>query len=170
MSRERGWLLTCGLCGRDLVLTRSLTLESRAPAVPLEGMPTPRETPCEHCERTLTTGILDSDVDGVPVVAEAVCRLMGWCHCGRPEDVTRLVVAYLRMVERLLWAARSKPDYSAVGGEAAWWLLAYLCDGLAWTEHGGSVEGAWLTEDGRLAMQRMEAALATRSVTPGDPT
>jgi hypothetical protein len=39
------------------------------------------------------------------------------------------------------------------------WLTAYLCDALGWTEHGGGVGGAWLTDEGERALSNLRAAL-----------
>ena len=86
----------------------------------------------------------DDDMLGDPSVAQD----LEWCGCGEPEAVDRMMLAYLesRAVED--WP---KPAPAGVSKDAAL-LLAYLADDLGWTEHGPSIGGAWLTDDGRDAL------------------
>jgi hypothetical protein len=84
---------------------------------------------------------------------------LGWCGCGSHEDVDAWMLAYLRSRAGDEWP---KPQPEGVSEDAAG-LLAYMADDLGWTEHGGSIYGAWLTDEGRLVIQRMEAAHAATS-------
>lgn len=80
---------------------------------------------------------------------------LGWCACGDPSEIDGMMLAYLR--------ARAHEDFPKPAAEGvspqAELLLAYIADGLGWTEHGSSIGGAWLTEDGREAMENLSKAL-----------
>ena len=89
--------------------------------------------------------------DGPTVAAE-----LGWCGCGSHEDIDAWMLAYLRSRAGDEWP---KPVPEGVSEDATT-LLAYMADDLGWTEHGGSIYGAWLTDEGRLVIQRMEVAHA----------
>ena len=97
--------------------------------------------------------------EGGPTVAEE----LGWCGCGSPDDVDRMMLAYLTNINER-WTTRKDegdPHYGwrATPGlsEDAETLIQYIADSLDWTEHGGSVGGAWLTDDGRLALHNLAA-------------
>lgn len=87
------------------------------------------------------------------VIIAAAAQHLGWCGCGMPEAAA----AWLRR------ALEAHPSYEhqavqrSVWGEDAGreYVLRYLLDHAAFTEHGGSVGGAWLTERG----ERVLAAL-----------
>jgi hypothetical protein len=49
-----------------------------------------------------------------------------------------------------------KPQPEGVSKDAEV-LLAYIADALGWTEHGGGVCGAWLSESGRTALANLTA-------------
>lgn len=83
---------------------------------------------------------------------------LNFCGCGRPERVAELLAAYLSaLVEDSRQAeARCVPTWKQqpwleVGGDDrdVFLMCAYIADAAGWTEHGGSVHGAWITESGR---------------------
>lgn len=101
------------------------------------------------------------------VVARAtVARQMGWCRCGDNERVDALMLAYLDSLERY-WAWVHAREGRTITKEEwktspesdldrdVYWLMAYIADELDWTEHGSSVVGAWLTEDGKEALANL---------------
>lgn len=92
---------------------------------------------------------LDINDDGSPADG-MVCMEMGWCGCGNPEDVDRWMVAFLTS-----GTANSPTITSPLDT-----VLAYMADGLGWTEHGGGIGGSWLTDDGLEALANLQAALA----------
>lgn len=79
---------------------------------------------------------------------------LGGCGCGQPERVDAMMLAYL---ESRAGEGFPKPDPAGVSEDAAL-LLAYLADMLDWTEHGGSVGGAWLTDEGERALAHLRSA------------
>ena len=84
--------------------------------------------------------LMGSDVDG-----------LGLCCCGEPERVVRMMADYLN---------HRNPDYPTIvntDGSDAQMLLAYLADKCGLTEHGGTVYGAWLTDEGKRWLARAAA-------------
>lgn len=86
------------------------------------------------------------------VVPESVlwCNEPDWakfCGCGDPIAVQEMMLSYLESLDGE-WIDRKKAEKR--WGEWAYLLLGYMADSLGWTEHGGSVEGAWLTDLGRM--------------------
>lgn len=97
--------------------------------------------PCESCVAVLAH---TDDWFERPSVA----RELGWCGCGDNERVDELMLRYLDSVPS--WE-RPASDLSA----DEHLLLAYVADSAGWTEHGGSVGGAWLTPSGELVRSRL---------------
>lgn len=80
--------------------------------------------------------------EGLQTLVEGVLEI---CGCGTPHAVVELMAWYLRTIK-----AAVGPD----GGELpldddGFILLAYMADGLGFTEHGGSVLGAWIEPAGQ---------------------
>ena len=104
--------------------------------------------------------------DDFVVRRATVAQQMGWCRCGDNEKVDELMLAYLDSLERH-WAWvheregrqitpeewKTSPE-SGMDGDV-YYLMAYIADSLDWTEHGGSVVGAWLTDDGKEALANL---------------
>lgn len=130
----RGWFVGCGGCDGSASVRNAAIV---------------REGGCDACKDYGT----DPD-SGVYVLDSLVSHELGWCACGNPEDVDRMMLAYLtaRSVESF-----PKPPPDGISEDAEL-LLAYIADALDWTEHGGSVGGAWLTVDGREALANLIAA------------
>lgn len=122
---------------------------------------TPDEDGVRDSEGTLFESprslLLSSSADG-----------LGWCGCGVPDTVLDLVRRYL---ETTAWANEdwnTRHDFRgrierAAMSEDAWLLLEYVCDRADWTEHGGSVGGAWLTDKGREALAILQQPLRERT-------
>lgn len=89
---------------------------------------------------------------------------LGWCACGTPEEVDRLMLQYLQAVEQRHDPAKRPQTFNEIAGRTlsndTVTLLAYVADSLDWTEHGTSIGGAWLTEAGNEALTNL--SLATR--------
>lgn len=109
------------------------------------------------------------DADGVgfdspfDLLIESHAGGLGWCACGDIDRALDLVCGYLAALHwSSLQEGRHPREREHAGiNEDAWLLLSYLCDAAGWTEHGISVRGAWLTEEGRQALWMLtERALA----------
>lgn len=94
---------------------------------------------------------------------------LGFCGCGDPEGMAELARDYLRWLNACPgldavpiwsisletvayedWRAR-KPEMT----DREELLLAYLLDDKGLTEHGGSVYGAWPTDEGNAWLERL---------------
>lgn len=84
-----------------------------------------------------------------------------FCQCGSPGDIVDHLLAYMRFLK-----ARSEIYHSTnsrvsdeqyeelrkqhpIADSNVGMFCAYLADSVGWTEHGGSVGGAWLSESGK---------------------
>lgn len=117
---------------------------------------------CATCQEWVRTGgkswLGGGRTDLVPA-------LLGFCGCVAPDEIDAQFLAYLDGLAgwwdevrasddgslKLRLDLPPRPDYDL--------LTAYLCDALGWTEHGGSVGGAWLTDAGEQALANLRAAL-----------
>lgn len=84
-----------------------------------------------------------------PEFIPSVTAELGWCGCGDPDAIDALMLTYLS--EQPGW------EHAPTQGNDVRLLLAYIADDLAWTEHGSSVFGAWLTDDGKQALSNLQA-------------
>jgi hypothetical protein len=98
--------------------------------------------PCAHCLEMATEAMESGRVQ-----AE-----IGWCGCGT-DRTDEMMLAYLRSREV---DGFPKPAPDGVHADAVE-LLAYMADDLGWTEHGGGVGGAWLTDAGREALANLSS-------------
>lgn len=78
---------------------------------------------------------------------EIVAKELGWCGCGELARVDALMLGYLTSGDPVL----------QVNGDAGL-LLAYIADDRGWTDHGGSIHSAWLTDSGRELLANLTAA------------
>ena len=105
--------------------------------------------------------------------------VLGFCGCGQPERVARLVGGFLALLRRQ-WSEmradtspllaltpekeamyrRHREDRSVFfgGHEGLDYMVAYVADLRGLTEHGGSIGGEWLTDGGELWLDLLEAA------------
>ena len=87
-----------------------------------------------------------------------------WCGCDTPEEVDRMMLAYLRSRDEKGWP---KTEPEGVSADATL-LLSYMAARLDWTEHGGSVGGAWLSDDGKEALANLEVIVAQHDLDDQD--
>lgn len=76
----------------------------------------------------------------------------GWCGCGLPEETYRTLLFMLE------WCKDHQPLESLrerITDEGARYWLLYDLDRLGLTQHGGSVDGSWLSEKGRAVMEAL---------------
>lgn len=165
---KEAYIYGCGTCGRELYLKADLSIESRAAEPELaqkSWLPEAASEPCEYClaviaqaddeaypEMTTQTASTVGISGHGNLITESLNRLMGWCQCGNPEDMTAMAFLYLTAVGNKL-DRKTAQEKSGIPDEA-WTLLSYICDYLEWTEHGGSVGGAWLTDTGKEALRK----------------
>lgn len=161
---REAYIYGCGTCGRDVYLTAGLSVESRIPeGRAVSPFPEPADEPCEHCRAVIASGDTEAFPEMTTQVASSVVSghgdlitgclnyLMNWCQCGNPEDVTGAIMQYLEITG-------SDERFDFEGNDESrrklWFFLAYIADYLEWTDHGGSVGGAWLTDIGKEALRR----------------
>lgn len=104
---------------------------------------------CGHCNELVDSPVCD--VDHALVATE-----LGWCACGSTDRIDELVYRYLAWVA-LPMESRPRRDEQLTADLGL--LLAYVCDDLGWTEHGTSINGEWLTDDGHTALANLRAAV-----------
>lgn len=95
---------------------------------------------------------------------------LGLCGCGAPETAADRLLGILRRIkESQEWTAHCKGprphEYGSEVGvdpnqdEGLYWLLWYWIDDRGWIEHGSSVRGSWLTQEGERAIEVLEACI-----------
>lgn len=72
---------------------------------------------------------------------------LGWCGCGCPEDAERCVLNLLSEI---------KVKTADVYADDLLLCLAYTLDHAGLLEHGTSIGGAWLTEEGKMYLYLLE--------------
>lgn len=94
---------------------------------------------------------------------------LGFCGCGRPEDPLETVLGVLSAFEAMRAARDVKDDATAnmaweqihriapTEGEYAGlgYSLLYMLDDKGLIDHGSSVHGSWLTDDGKEFLARL---------------
>lgn len=75
-----------------------------------------------------------------------------WCGCGTPEIAKKVIRDYLEIVDNNYYEKRDglKKRFGVeyVYNNELLLCLAYALDAAEFTEHGGSVGGAWLADEG----------------------
>jgi len=94
-----------------------------------------------------------------------------WCGCGNPEDALAFMRDIMQVMkdgsdgnrselgvpyEQSAWAKRAKQLEEMLPGPLGLSYL-YMLDHLGLTEHGGSVGGSWLSEEGEKALELLKA-------------
>lgn len=77
-------------------------------------------------------------------IEDIMINVFDFCPCGAPYIFVNQLYEYLKLVE-----ARALPDDKYIAYE-------YLADKANLTEHGSSVLGAWLTDEGKRLLKLME--------------
>jgi len=102
--------------------------------------------------------------DDYVVQRATVARQLGWCRCGDNDRMDELMLTYLDWLERhWVWlhaqprnpSEWGKDDPESGLDQDVFWMLAYIADEQGWTEHGSSVVGAWITDDGKEALANL---------------
>ena len=94
---------------------------------------------------------------------------LNWCGCGNPELVKFEILKYLRILNWCYNIEFSSRTYDLkqhkfkdafgvdnVYGHPLLLALAYTLDAAGFTEHGTSIGGAWITDEGRMFMFLLE--------------
>ncbi len=84
------------------------------------------------------------------------------CACGRPEDVAGLMLDVLTALESWDDIPRARLD-ELLPDRTRYTVLNYY-DQIGLIEHGGNINGSWLTEDGKMVL----SALRKHGVDPED--
>ena len=80
---------------------------------------------------------------------------LNWCGCGDPELAQKVVKDYLNIITERDYNKQKelyqeKFNCKNVYSNPLLLCLAYTLDSVGFTEHGSSVGGAWLTEEGKM--------------------
>ena len=81
---------------------------------------------------------------------------LGWCGCGDPEAVMREICKYLYIVhfhngyDELCKKFKEAFGVEDIYGNPLLMALAYAMDAAGFTDHGSSIGGAWLTDEGKM--------------------
>ena len=81
----------------------------------------------------------------------------GFCGCGEPEAASAFLLKLLRLAP--FYERREQLEQLLPNAGVRYFVL-YMLDRLDLTEHGGSVNGAWLTPEG----EKLKALLETANV------
>lgn len=94
---------------------------------------------------------------------------LNWCGCGNPEIVKYEILKYLRIKDWWYDIDYSSETYKLLSrkfreafgvndvyGSPLLLALAYTLDAAGFTEHGSSIGGAWITDEGRMFMFLLE--------------
>ncbi len=104
-----------------------------------------------------------NEIGTAPTVYAAAVEMdwytrMNFCGCGDPEStrlwllkVLRAIDAENRTYQSIAAAMGLDPD-----GDARYFIL-YTLDAMGLTEHGGSVNGCWLTDEGKQMIKNLES-------------
>lgn len=80
-----------------------------------------------------------------------------FCGCGNPEDVLDFLRQTLSAI-RDRSSSRDRENTLLPLDSPLALTYRYWLDAQGWTEHGGSVYGAWLTKEGKEVLVMLEAA------------
>lgn len=81
---------------------------------------------------------------------------LGFCMCGESASALRLVRDYLARIKLQIL----KSGYAWTDADSpSEWLVMYFADSRGFTEHGGGIRGAWLSQDGELFLSRADGVL-----------
>lgn len=88
---------------------------------------------------------------------------LNFCNCGCPEEVLTFIRNVLRAIndrfkdEKHIAVEENKLlPYDGPFSDQCW-IIRYWLDSLGWTEYGGSVVGAWLTDEGKEVLALLES-------------
>jgi len=92
------------------------------------------------------------------LLPDPIARLDGLiCGCGSPDLVWSWIRSFLEDPGQL----RQHLE------EPTWWFCAYVIGSVGLTEHGGSIAGAWLTQDGQEVLEWLHEHGPDWAETPG---
>ena len=110
--------------------------------------------PNAHQSYRLEVGASDGDND----LAHQCCEffyyeVLDWCGCGDPDAAQLCIRDYLEAISEFKLKQERLKQYFGVEyvyDNRLLLCLAYMLDAVGFTEHGGSVGGAWLTDVGKM--------------------
>jgi len=83
------------------------------------------------------------------------CEKLGFCGCGCPEDTAKYLLSLLNILN-FDNDYEKKMELLGEDNEPRSYLILYLLDKAGWTEHGGSVGGCWLSDEGKKVRKSLE--------------
>ena len=86
-------------------------------------------------------------------------EMLNWCGCGDPNMAKEVIRDYLEVVKAKF---DSNADFTGKFGvkyvydDKLLLCLAYTLDAAGFTDHGSSISGAWLTDEGKMFLWLLE--------------
>lgn len=99
--------------------------------------------------------------DLIAIIKYYYYEKLGWCGCGCPGEAMRAVAKYLeaRSLEYPESDKKMNEFFPPSGDDNPLVLcLAYTLDAARFTDHGSSVFGCWLTDDGKYFLWAIKEA------------
>lgn len=78
---------------------------------------------------------------------------LNFCGCGAPEWLTYYLYKYLDRIDRS--KENEDIDQNSYRYKYDLILYAYICDSAGWTDHGGSINYCWLTDNGKELLKKL---------------
>ena len=111
------------------------------------------KTILEHIQKNMDYPWIESAYSGEPDLVAIIkwyyYEKLEWCGCGMPGEAMRTIAKYLEDRQE----KRSHKD-----DDSLLLCLAYELDRAGFTDHGSSVYGCWLTDDGRYFLWAIKEA------------
>lgn len=101
------------------------------------------------------------DKDLVAIIKYYYFEKLEWCGCGMPGEAMRTIARYLeaRSLKYPECDQKMREYFPEDGnGKSLVLCLAYELDRAGFTEHGSSVYGCWLTDDGKYFLWAIQEA------------
>ena len=80
-------------------------------------------------------------------------EIVNFCGCGDPEMIQLLFIKYLKIYNSPFWTKMAALDDLREEDEEKYYLMAYEIARCDFTAHGSNINGAWITDLGKMALE-----------------